>query len=209
LPRRCQVFFQIHGVIAERRFGFRARGRERDRQVRRGVGDLHAAAAAACRRLHQHRKADVARGRERILVRFDSAVGAGDHRDAELLRGALRFDLVAHQPDVLRLGSNEVYAVLGQDLGKAGILGQETVARMDRVCARDLARREERGDVEIGVFRSGRTDAHAFIGEAHVHGVSVGGRVHGHGLDAEFLASAQYPQCDLAAVGDQDFLEHR
>ena len=32
--------------------------------------------------------------------------------------------------------------------------------------------------------------------------------MHGDGLDAEFAAGAEDAQCDLAAVGDDDFLEH-
>ena len=42
-----------------------------------------------------------------------------------------------------------------------------------------------------------------------MHGVGVGGRMHRDGRDAELLAGAQHPQRDLAAVGDQDFFEHR
>jgi hypothetical protein len=41
-----------------------------------------------------------------------------------------------------------------------------------------------------------------------VHGVGVGGRVHGHGRDAELLAGAQHPERDLAAIGYEDFLKH-
>ena len=33
-------------------------------------------------------------------------------------------------------------------------------------------------------------DAHRFVGEQHVLEVGVGGRVHGHGLDAELAAGA-------------------
>ena len=41
-----------------------------------------------------------------------------------------------------------------------------------------------------------------------VHRVSVGGRVNRNGTDAELLAGAQHPKRDLAAVGDEDFVEH-
>src|SRR5262249_54571193 len=41
------------------------------------------------------------------------------------------------------------------------------------------------------------------------HGVGVGGRVHRDGLDAELFCGAQHAQRDLAAVGDQDLVEHR
>ncbi len=42
-----------------------------------------------------------------------------------------------------------------------------------------------------------------------MHGVGIGGGMHGHRRNAEFLASAQHAQGDFAAVCDQDFIEHR
>ena len=41
-----------------------------------------------------------------------------------------------------------------------------------------------------------------------MHGVGVGGGMHRDGGDAEFLARAQHPQCDFAAIGYQDLVEH-
>ena len=41
-----------------------------------------------------------------------------------------------------------------------------------------------------------------------MHGVGVGGRVHGDGGDAELLARALDAQRDLSSVGDQDLVEH-
>ena len=52
------------------------------------------------------------------------------------------------------------------------------------------------------------TDADAFVGEADVHGVGVGSRMHGDGRDAEILAGAQDAEGDFAAVRDEDFLNH-
>ena len=80
---------------------------------------------------------------------------------------------------------------------------------MDGVGAGDLAGGEDRGDVEVAVLGGRRADADALVGEADMHGVAVGGRVDRDGLDAELLAGAQDAERDLAAVGDEDFLEHR
>src|SRR5690349_20329047 len=80
---------------------------------------------------------------------------------------------------------------------------------MDGIGARDLTGREQAWDIEIA-FRRGRwADADAFIGKTHVHGIGVRGRVHGHGGDADFSASAQHAQGDLAAIGNQHLVEHR
>jgi len=47
----------------------------------------------------------------------------------------------------------------------------------------------------------------ALVGEAHVHGVGIGGGVHRHRLDAQFVAGAVDAQRDLAAVGDEQTLD--
>ena len=107
------------------------------------------------------------------------------------------------------LRADELHAVLGEDFGKARVLRQEAVAGMHGVGAGDLAGGQNGRDVEIAVLGRRRADAHALVGEAHMHGVGVGGGMHRHGRNAELLAGAQHPQSDLAAIGDQDFIEHR
>jgi hypothetical protein len=64
-------------------------------------------------------------------------------------------------------------AVLFQNLGEAGVLGQEAVARMDRVGPGDLAGGQQARDVEVAFGRGRRADAHAFIRQPHVHGVGI------------------------------------
>ena len=170
--------------------------------------DLHAAAAAAGRRLDDHRIADFGGDALGFLLVGDGAVGAGHDRNAEPLGGALGLDLVAHDADMVAGGADEGDVVGGEDVGELGILRQEAVARMHGVRAGDLAGRDDLVDVEIAVARRRRADAHALVGEAHMHGVGVGGRMDDHRLDAELLGRAQHPQRDLAAIGDEDFLEH-
>ena len=89
-------------------------------------------------------------------------------------------------------GADEMNIVFFQNLGEARVLRQEAVARMHRVGAGDLAGRKQSGDVEVAVARRRRADAYALVGEADMHGVGIGGRVHGDGQDAELLAGAQH-----------------
>ena len=145
----------------------------------------------------------------RVIVRVDRAVRARHGRNAERLHGLLRRDLVAHQPDVLGLRADEHDLVRLHDVGEMRVLRQEPVARMDRVRAGDLAGRDDRGDVQVGLARRRRTDADRLVGEPHMHGVGIRRRMHGDGRDAHFLAGAVDAQRDLAAVRDQDLLEHR
>ena len=66
-------------------------------------------------------------------------VGAGNERQAERLSSLLGLDLVAHEPDMLSARSDEGDLVLFEDLGEAGILGEEAIAGMHGVGAGDLA----------------------------------------------------------------------
>ena len=93
-------------------------------------------------------------------------------------------------------------------LGEVGVLGQEAVAGMDGVGAGDRRGRQDRDLVEVALARRRRADADALVGQAHMHGVGVGGGMHRDGADAHLAAGAMDAQRDLAAVGDQDLVEH-
>ncbi len=104
------------------------RGAEGVGQFVRVARDLHAAPAAARRRLDDHRIADLVGDPQRLGLVLDGAFGAGDAGDAEPRRGPLGLDLVAHQPDMLGLRTDEGDLVLVQDFGETRVLGQEAVA---------------------------------------------------------------------------------
>src|SRR5439155_10165884 len=67
---------------------------------------------------------------------------------------------------------------------------------------------DDAGGVEVALGRGGGGDADGVVGEVEVGGVAVGLAVDGDDLDAQLLAGPDDPQGDLAAVGDQDALEH-
>src|SRR5215831_4233178 len=79
---------------------------------------------------------------------------------------------------------------------------------MNGVRARDLRGTDDRGDVQIAVGTSGRADADILVGEAHVKRALVSLRVHSDRLDTELTARKDDAERDLAAVRDQDLLEH-
>ncbi len=168
----------------------------------------HAAAAAAGRGLEDQWIADLDGQAGRFALASGVAVGAGNDRDAEFLGGAFGGDLIAHQPDVFGTGSDEMHLVLGEDLGEAGILGEEAIAGVHRVGAGDLAGGEESRDVEIAVLGGGRADADALVGQADMHRVFIGGGMHRDRGNSELLAGAQHAKRDFSPIGDEDFVEH-
>lgn len=188
VARLLQIFLQIDRSVAESGFRFVGGRRECEREVVGAARDLHAASAAASCRLHQHREADLLCDHHRLLGIGDGAVGSGNDGNAEPLCGLLGLDLVAHQADVLGLGADEIQIVLGKDFGEAGVFRQEAVAGMHRVRAGNLAGREQRRHIEIAVLRRRRTDADALVGQAHMHGIGIGGGMDRDRADAELLA---------------------
>ena len=106
------------------------------------------------------------------------------------------------------VGPMNVILCSSKNLGEAGVLGKKTIARMHGIGAGDLASRDEGRDVEIAIASCRRTDTDAFVGEAHVHGVRVSGRVYGNGRDTKLTAGALNAQRNLSSVGNQNFIEH-
>ena len=208
VARLLEIFLDIDRVVAEGGLGLGPGGAERVRQVGLGAGHLHAASAAAGCRLDDDRVADLAADALRRVVIGDAALGSRHAGDAQRLGGPLGFDLVAHGADMLGLGADEGDVVILQDLGEAGVLGEKAVAGMDGIGAGDLAGGEQRRNVKIAVARRRRPDADALVGEAHMHGVGIRRGMDRHGGDAEFLGGAQHAERDLAAIGDQDLVEH-
>ena len=65
------------------------------------------------------------------------------------------------------------------------------------------------GHVQVAVGAARRTDADVLVGEPDVQRVLVRLGIDGDRLDAQLAAGMDDAQRDLAAVGDQDLLEHR
>jgi hypothetical protein len=63
--------------------------------------------------------------------------------------------------------------------------------------------------VEVALARRRRSNAHRLVGEANIFRIRIRFRMHGHRLDTELAAGALDSQRDFAAVGYEDFLEHR
>jgi len=209
MARPGKVLFEIDGVVAERSLGFGAREGEGLRGGLRILHDLHAASATAGNGLDQDRPPDLAAQFDHFLDRFDRAGRTGDQRQAEVLGGLLGHDLVAHHGDVLRRRADEGETVRLDRFGETGILRQEPVAGMDGIGAGDCRGRQDRGNVEITVARRRRSDADRFVGQPYMHRVAVGGRMDRDRLDAHLAAGAMDAERDLAAIGDQDLVEHR
>ena len=119
------------------------------------------------------------------------------------------FDLVAHRLDGAGIGADEDDSDVRERPGERRALGQEPVARVDGFGARLLAGGDDLFDHEIGLRRRRRADGDRFIGHFDVQCVLVGFGIDGDGLDAHPARGLDDPTGNFAAVGDENFIEHR
>ena len=83
-----------------------------------------------------------------------------------------------------------------------GVLGQKTVARMNRLNVADLGGADHAIDLQIAVGGLGRADAISLVGQFQVGRPAVGLAENSHRFHAQLAAGAEDAQGDLAAVGD-------
>ena len=179
-----------------------------------GLGQLgrighraHAAPAAAAEGLDHHPGCAV-RGEELLrLLQRDRASAAGQHRYAALRGQRTRARLVAEEGELFDRGADEGDTRLRTGLREVGALAQEPVARVHRVAAGLPRDRDHARDVQIG-SRAGGAERQRLAGVAHVRRLRVVVRIQGHTGGAEVVHRTHQPQCDFAAVGDEDLLEH-
>ncbi len=208
VARRFDQFLHVNVGRSEGGLRFLLGLGEKRGEFGRLAHHAHSTATAAGGGFQHHRVADALGGFESFFRSFQDPVRAGQDGDAAFPHGGAGVLLQSHGARDVGLGSDELDLGCLADLGEVGILAQETVAGMDRVDVGDLGGADHRRNVEIAARAFGRADANGFVGEAHVQAVAVGLRIHGDGLDPEILAGADDAHGDLAAIGDEDFLEH-
>ena len=93
-------------------------------------------------------------------------------------------------------------------LDEAGVLGQETIARVHALGAALAGDGDQLVDVEIGLGGGTFAEAVGFIGLAYEGGFTVGFCVDGDALDTEGTQRALDSGGDGATVGNQDLVEH-
>src|SRR5699024_5594738 len=194
--------FEEEGVVAEGAGGLPARGGERGGEVL-GPHDLvHPLAAPAGGRFDQHGEAEIGGpGEEGGVVRpgrgqsgHDGYAAGGD--------GGAGGDLVPHRLDRFGRRADEHQARLLAGAGEVGALGEEAVAGVDGPGAGGRGGGDELGPVEVGA------DADGPVGGCAVGGGGVLVGVHRDPGQAEGRQGAEDPPRDLAAVGDQDAVDH-
>ena len=199
---------QENTIVAKARFRFRACAREAVGEFGRTVGDAHAFAAAPRGGLDHDRIADFVGDLGRLGFVLDHAEIAGHRRDFGGGRGALTLDLIAHRGDRLGVGPDEDNTGLGERLGEGGALRKKAIAGMHRFSTGFLAGRDDLLDDEVALRRGRRSDRDRHIGHFHMQRVAVGLGKHRNRRDTHPPRGPDNPAGDLAAIGNEDSLEH-
>ena len=180
-----KILLQVHLARAERGLALGASEREQARQLACVAHDPHPLAAAARRRFDQHRITDRLGVRLRIAqLRDAGAFAARQHRHAGALHDPARARLIAHQADMAGARPDEPQSGAMAGFGEIAVLGQEAVARMDRVGAVGNRGAQDRRDVEIAVLGRRRADTNRLVCHPHVQRLLIGSRIDGDRRDS-------------------------
>ena len=134
--------------------------------------------------------------------------GARHDRGAAAQRRLAARHLVAHLLDRLGGRADERHAHLGDRPGEVGVLAEEPVAGVHAVGAAAADGVEDRLGVEVALGRRLPAERVRLVGEADVERVAIELGVDRDGRDAELAGGPDDADGDLAAVGDQDLLQH-
>ena len=202
-------FLDEHAVVAKRRRGLGLRARKTLDHFVGLIGDAHALAAAARRRLQHYGIADFIGDPDGFLAILDHAEIARHDADIGLRGEFLGFDLVAHRLDGAGVGTDEDDIGVGQRRGEGRPFGQESVAGMHRLGARALAGVDDFLDQQIGLRGRRRADMHGLVGHFDMQRVGVRVGINGDRGDAQPPGGLNDAAGDLATIGDQNFTKHK
>ena len=146
--------------------------------------------------------------RRQLLVVQPCAGHSGDHLDAPRGNGLLRPDLVAHRFDDGSRWADEDDPGVDARRGERAVLGEESVAGVQRLRAGGESRLDDPLDGEVARGRRRRADAPGNIGVGDVPRVGVGVAVHGDRADPHRPQRADDADRDLSPVGDEHRVEH-
>ena len=172
-------------AIAEGAFGNAPHLRQRRWQFGGVEAGLHADAAAAAGRLEHERKADRAGfGQGQGFIRGQDA-GAGGHRHAQFGHAQACAVFVRQRIHGVRARADETDAACFAGAGERGVLGQEAIARMQRVGAAGAGHGQQAFAMQVAFARRGRAKQVGLVGLGHIGQVAVCFGIHGHRADAQ------------------------
>ena len=201
---------EVDLVIAECGLRFTTCRRHLVQQTGLLFDDAHPATATTPARLQHQRETDFIGEtqdlrivvRQRIRRRHDRHVGSYRKRS--------RFDLVAEPLHGLRCRTDKGDAGLRAHACEVGILREESVTRMDCIGAGVLSDPDDVLHIQIRRYRAlALADQIRLAGVEAMQGQAILGRIDADGWNVQLTGRAKHADRNLAAIGDEDLVEHR
>ena len=145
--------------------------------------------------------------REHVLDALGRLGRAGDDRDARRAHPLARRDLRAHRLDRVGRRADPGEPGVVDRPREVGVLGEEAVAGMDRLCARALRDLDDAVAAQVALGRRPRPEQVGLVRDGDVQLVAIGLGVDGDGRDPELAERAEDADRDLAAIGDEHLRE--
>ena len=201
------VALQEHGGIAKGTLGQGLCAAHRLAQGLGAIDALHADAPATAAGLDQQRVAHGCRdGLQAVQRTRQQAFTAGQQGHTGSLGDGAGTHLVAHGFDGLGCRAHPGQPAVLHRLRKHRVLGQESIPRMQRVCAAAAGRGQQLVHIEVALPRGVAPQRHRLVGTGHMQRIAVDLGMHGHRGQAQGTRRADDAAGDLAAVGDQQLL---
>ena len=208
VPRLLHVFFDEQARVLEVGLRHAPDRFKRIGQLGRAPHQPHADAAAASRALEHHWKTHALRLALRMREVGQQA-RARQQRHAALLGQIARGVLEAKGAHLLGRRANEGDARRLTRFGKRRVLRQKTVAGVDGLRAAVLGDLQDAVGAQVTLGRRRGAEQVGLVGLAHVAGLRIGFGIHGHALHTQRFERADDAAGNGAAVGNQDFGEHK
>ena len=204
VTRAPYELFEVHLILAERRFGLAPGGSHRLDEFPVVLDHAHAAAATAPARLEHDGKPYLMGHRPDLSVVRRQGRRGRHHRNARRGRQIAGLDFVSQTPHRVGQRTDEHDVRRGTGLGELGTLGQESIAGVNGIDAGLGGDANDVGNVEIGFDRP-LSIAHqiALVGFRPVQREPILARMDGHGSNTEFGGRPHHANGDLAAIGDE------
>ena len=208
MPGAQYESLEEQGVVTERRPGLASGGRQCRRQICRVIDPAHTLTATARRWFHQNRITNLGCRGDQIVIRQPRLGDSGHNRNAACRHGGLGGDLVSHRGNGPHGRADEDQSGPGQGGRELSILRQEAVTRMDTLGAGAQRGIDDRIDVEVALPSRRWSDSNGDICLGDVAGSRIGVAVDRHGPNAHGFTRPNHAHGNLAAVGDQNGVEH-
>ena len=209
VPRPLDELFQIAMRRTKRAARFRLGRLECGQQVVAAANDSHAAPASTRDRLDDHWITNRIGGGKGLLVVLNGVRASRQNWKPKPIHLPAGADLVSHQANGFRRGTNEFDPADLANFSEIRALGQKAVSRMDGVDIGDLGGADDAWNIEVAVRALRRANTNCLVRKADMQRVPIGFRKHRDRLDAKLLTGVNDSEGDLATVSDEYFLEHR